>query len=116
MGTVEVDATNAAFSPAGAKITLGARLEAEGIWQNRVLKATKVEIEDSASAQEIEIEAPIEAYTDLSNFVVRGQRCDATLALFTKGTAADLKVGVQVKLRGVVTGSVLIVSRIEVDK
>jgi hypothetical protein len=116
MGTVEVDATNAAFSPAGAKITLGARLEAEGIWQNRVLKATKVEIEDSASAQEIEIEAPIEAYTDLSNFVVRGQRCDATLALFTKGTAADLKVGVQVKLRGVVTGSVLMVSRIEVDK
>jgi hypothetical protein len=116
LGTVDVDASNATFSPANAKITTGTRLEAKGIWQGRVLKATKVEVENEVNAQEIEIEAPIEAYADLSNFVVRGQHCDATLAVISQGTAADLRVGVKVKLKGTVTGNVLMVTQLELDK
>lgn len=116
LGTVEVDASNATFSPADARITTGARLEAQGIWQDRVLKATKVEVEDEINAQEIEIEAPIEAYTDLSNFVVRGQLCDATLAVISEGTAADLGVGVKVHLKGTVSGNVLMVRQLELDQ
>jgi hypothetical protein len=116
LGTVDVDASNATFSPANAKINTGIRLEAKGIWQGRVLKATKVEVEDEVDAQGIEIEAPIEAYTDLSNFVVRGQRCDATLAVISKGAAADLRIGVKVKLKGTVTGNVLMVTQLELDK
>ena len=72
--------------------------------------------EDRATKKAIEIEAPIEAYTSLASFVVRGQRCDATLASMSPGTAADLRVGVKVHLKGTLSGNVLMVTELEVEK
>ena len=115
LGTVEVDAANAVFSPASAKITPGVRLEVDGIWQGRVLKAAKVELEDSSLEPAFEIEAAIDAYTSLGDFVVRGQRCDATLATISHGTAADLRVGVKVHLKGNLSGNVLVVTELELE-
>lgn len=116
LGTVEVDTANATFSPAGGRIMMGGRLEVGGIWQAGVLMAAKVELEDTTSATEIEIEAPIEVYTSLSSFVVRGQLCDATLASMSPGTAAELRVGARVHLKGTLSGNVLMVSELEVEK
>lgn len=114
LGGIEVDASKASLSPATAQITLGARVEVYGIWQQGVLKATKIELEDEQTLHEVEIEAPIEQFTSLANFVVRGQSCDATHATISHGTAADLRVGVKVKVKGAKAGGdVLMVAELE---
>ena len=56
----------------------------------------------------------IEQFTSLADFVVRGQRCDASGAAITQGKASDLKVGVKVKVEGTKAGDVLQVSRLEI--
>jgi hypothetical protein len=65
--------------------------------------------------QEVEMEAPIEQYTSLANFMVRGQRCDATGATISHGTSSDLRIGVRVKLKGTMAGDVLRVTELELD-
>ena len=116
LGAIEVDASSASLSPATAQITLGARVEVYGTWQQGVLQATKVELEDEQTLHEVEIDAVIEQFTSLANFVVRGQRCDATQAIFSHGTAADLRVGVKVKVKGAKAGGdVLMVAELEFD-
>jgi hypothetical protein len=115
LGNVEVDASSASFSRPSAQITVGARIEVNGTWQGLVLKAANVEFEDALTLQEVEMEAPIEQYTSLANFMVRGQRCDATGATISHGTSSDLRIGVRVKLKGTMAGDVLRVTELELD-
>lgn len=115
LGSIEVDTRSAIYSPLGAQITLGARVEVYGTWQQGVIQATKVELEDEQTLHSVEITALIEQYTSLANFVVRGQRCDATNATISHGTAADLGVGVKVKVKGAKAGGdVLVVSELDI--
>ena len=113
LGNIQVDASSASVSPSTAQITTGARVEVEGYVQAGVLKATKVEVENAQTLGEVEIEAPIEQFISLGNFVVRGQRCDATNATISHGTVADLKVGARVHLKGVKAGEVVTVTELE---
>jgi hypothetical protein len=116
LGSVEVDATTAVLSTAGASISVGQRLEVEGTWQGRVLKAAKCSFEDAQEAQTIEIEAKIEQFTSLANFVVRGQRCDGSaVTQIGNGKVSDLKVGVKVHVQGMLMGNVLKLSSIEIN-
>lgn len=116
LGSIEVDARSAVYNPATAQISLGARVEVYGRWQSGVLKATEVELEDAQILHSVEITALIEQYTSLANFVVRGQRCDATNATISHGKAADLRVGVKVKVKGAKAGGdVLVVTELEID-
>jgi hypothetical protein len=115
LGNVEVDASSARFSPSALLVAIGQRLEVEGSWQGRVLKAAKVDMKSAQSLETAEIEAPIEQFTSLANFVLRGQRCDATDATISNGTAAGLKVNVKVKVKGTKAGDVLIVTELEFD-
>ena len=62
-----------------------------------------------------EIDARIEQFTSVANFVVRGQRCNASAAKITKGRVTDLKVGVKVKLKGTKAGDVLMVTELEIS-
>lgn len=117
LGSIEVDTCSAVYSPAGASIAEGARVEVYGSWQAGVLKATKVELENEDSLHAVEIEARIEQYTSLADFVLRGQRCDASSASLSHGTAADLGVGVKVKVKGAKAGGdVLIVTEMEIEQ
>jgi hypothetical protein len=115
LGNIEVDASSASFSRPFAQITVGARIEVNGTWQGLVLKAANVEFEDALTLLEVEMEAPIEQYTSLANFMVRGQRCDATGATISHGTSSDLRVGVKIKLKGTMAGDVLRVTELELD-
>ena len=115
LGNVEVDASSASFSRASAQITVGARIAVNGTWQGQVLKAANVEFEDALTLLEVEMEAPIEQYTSLANFMVRGQRCDATGVAVSQGTLSQLGVGVKVKLKGTMAGDVLRVTELELD-
>lgn len=117
LGSIEVDISSAVYSPAGASIAQGARVEVYGAWQAGVLKATKVELENDDNLHAVEIEARIEQFTSLADFVLRGQRCDASSARLSNGKASDLKVGLKVNLKGAKAGGdVLIVTEMEIGQ
>ncbi|MDD2923946.1 DUF5666 domain-containing protein [Rhodoferax sp.] len=113
MGSFEVDASSAYYQPLNAKISVGARVEVYGSWTNGVLKATKVELEDEQTLDQAEIKGSITSFTSVADFVVRGQRCDASAATFSHGKAVDLKLGAYVKVSGTKAGDVLKVTSVE---
>ncbi|MDD5332693.1 MAG: DUF5666 domain-containing protein [Rhodoferax sp.] len=114
LGTIVVDASQAVYSPANAQLFIGARVEVNGTWRSGVLQATSVALQDEQAQQTLEISGSVETFSSLSNFTVRGQRCDASgLTSFGHGTAADLKVGAKVKLKGSMAGEVLRVTELE---
>jgi Domain of unknown function (DUF5666) len=111
--TVDVGALRAATLPA---IAVGARLEVKGSLQNGVLTATEIELEDDETLEGVEIEARIERYTSLSDFVLRSQRCDASrVTSIENGTVNDLKVGVKIKVKGFKSGDILMVTELEIE-
>ncbi|NDP41004.1 MAG: hypothetical protein GZ093_20165 [Rhodoferax sp.] len=114
LGNIVVDAS--AIAPLNMQIKRGTRVEVHGTWQSGVLKATKVEVEDEQALQSVELKGTVESFKGVADFVVRGQRCDAsglTNADVSHGLLADLKNGVNVKLRGNKAGDVLRVSQLE---
>ena len=115
LGNVEIDASAASISTTAQTLAVGQRIEVHGVWQGSVLKADQLEVESGQKLNEVEIEARIEQFSSLSSFVVRQQRCDASTARFLKGSAADLKVGIKVKLKGTKAGDVLLVTQLEVN-
>lgn len=115
MGSIEVDVSNAIYTPPGAQLTLGARIEIYGNWVSGLLKANEVELEDEQSGHLAEIHGTITSFTSISDFVVRGQRCNAASAEISHGKASDLGVGVTVKVEGTAVGDLLMVSQLEFD-
>jgi hypothetical protein len=112
LGSVEVDGSGLA----PAQVQVGARLEVHGVWKGQVLVARKVEQEDGATHSSAEIEGLIEAFTSVADFVVRGQRCDASAARIEGGRVEDLKVGLKVHVKGSVDGDVLKVTSLEIGR
>ena len=116
LGSIAVDTTTSTVSPAGALIAVGSRVEVYGSWQGGVLKATKVELEDGSILGSVEIKAPFQQFTSLADFVMQGQRCDATGVLLSQATSAALStVGAIFKVKGVKSGDWLKVSEMELD-
>lgn len=116
LGAVEVDASGVVPAASALAYAVGARLEVNGVWQGRVLKATKCQFEDDLGLQEVEIEAKIEQFTSLANFVVRGQRCDGSaVKTIGNGKASDLRVGLKVHVQGTKAGDVVKLTSIEIS-
>ncbi|RUP34958.1 MAG: hypothetical protein EKK45_02370 [Curvibacter sp.] len=114
LGNLAIDARLATLN--GGVIAVGQRVEVEGRWQGGVIMANSVEIESSQSLDSAEIEAKIEEFTSLSNFVVRGQRCDGSgLKEIKGGSVADLKVGLKIHVKGVKQGEILYLTQLEID-
>ena len=111
MGSIEVDV--ATFSASNVQVAVGMRLKVNGTWSGGVLVATQVSLEDDHTL--VEIEAHVDQFTSLANFVMRSQRCDASSAVFTNGTAANLKAGIKIKVKGIKAGDVLNVTSVEFD-
>ncbi len=116
LGDVEVDAASAVFSTPGVPVSVGMRVQVEGGWLGQVLKAVKVEFEGELALDVAEIDGQIQSFTSIANFVIRGQRCNATGATISNGLASDLQVGVKIKVTGNKAGDVLNVTRIEFDR
>ena len=97
-------------------ISVGTRLEVKGSLSAGVLMAKELELEDDDSLKLVEIEARIEQFTSLSNFVLRSQKCDASAVnRIENGSVADLKVGVKIKVKGSKSGDILMVTQLEID-
>lgn len=115
VGRTEVEITPALALAQAAALKLGARVALSGTWQGRLLLATALQVSGPELAQLVVIEARIEQFLGLANFVVRGQRCDASGAsVQITGSLADLRVGVKVSLRGVKNGAVIRVTALEI--
>jgi hypothetical protein len=111
LGSVDVDISRVNMPT----VQVGQRIEVKGIWRGQILEATQVEIEDEESHGSAEIEARIEVFTSVGDFVLRGQRCDASAARFKGGTESDLAVGVRVHVKGTIVGEVLQVSELAIE-
>jgi Domain of unknown function (DUF5666) len=114
LGATEVDISGVTVSPVDAIIAIGKRLEVQGNWGASVLVATKVAVKSEIASQEVEIEAEIEQFTSVANFVVRGQRCDASGLSLTPLQISKLGVNVLVHLEGRKNGDVVRVSELEI--
>jgi hypothetical protein len=115
IGATEIDTKDATVSPIGARIALGKRVEVQGNWSNGILVATKVSVRSASESQEVEMDAVIEEFTSVANFVVRGQRCDASATTRIEGgPISQLKVGSRVHLEGVKNGDVVRVTELEI--
>lgn len=114
LGNVAVDARLATYQ-GGSPLASGMRVTVKGIWQGAVIEATSVEVEDGQSLTGAQIDAPIEEFTSIANFVVRGQRCDGSgVAQIQGGTASDLKRGIKVHVVGVKRGEALYLTKLEI--
>lgn len=98
---IPVDASNVATLPPG--LSLGQRVEVEGVLSAGVLTASSVEIEDDDD--EFEIEGDVtQVDPGMNRFVVRGVTVDHAGATFEDGTAAQLAPGVKVEVKGQLSG------------
>ena len=70
---------------------------------------------DVEELSEVELKGVVEQFRGVADFVVRGQRCNASQAAFGNGKPAQLKVGAKVKLHGRKQGDLLIVTELEFD-
>ena len=111
VGTVEVDAS----ANAGATPVVGQRVEIEGTWAGNVLKVQSLQVRNVEELSEVELKGVVEQFRGVADFVVRGQRCNASQAAFGNGKPAQLKVGAKVKLHGRKQGDLLIVTELEFD-
>jgi hypothetical protein len=120
LGDITVDTRTSVYEPVGAAIVLGARVEVYGHWENGLIKATKVELEDVQSHGEVAIKAPFQQFSSTADFVMQGQRCNATGVVLNARTQAALpRSGVVTsdifKVKGSKNGDWLMVTSLELD-
>lgn len=103
IGMLRVNGANATISPTGAGVGLGARLEVSGALVNGVLLARQIEVEDAHAGAntQLDITGAVTDFQSLSDFEVRGQKCDASygptvsggnLNSLTPGTTVTVRV------------------------
>jgi hypothetical protein len=98
---IPVDANTVATLPWG--LSIGQRVEVEGVLSAGVLIASSVEIEDDDD--EFEIDGVVTRVDSGTNhFVVRNVTVDYAGARFEDGTAAQLAPGVKVEVKGRLSG------------
>lgn len=127
LGTIRIDASATALAASLGNLSLGARLEVYGSWANNILIANNIElksqISNDGSAVEtidtVEIEGTIDGFTSASDFVMRGQRCNAGQATFEHGVVSDLPVAyrnqTRIKVDGHYEGAILMVTKLEFE-
>ena len=127
---VTIDASAATFKDGtAADLKNGAMIEVKGPLSGGIVRATSIEIKSVAvvitppppppppsSGSEFEVKALVTGFVSVSNFMLSGTRIDASAATFERGTAADLRNGVQIEVKGVLTAGVVKASRVRFER
>jgi Domain of unknown function (DUF5666) len=115
-----VDAGAATFPNGNTGLVLGAKVEVKGSARGGVLLAASVEVKGEGDAGEVELHGSIESVdAPAQQFVVRGVRVVWSAATrFDSSTAADIRVGRQVEVKGVLSadGTRVEASEIHVER
>lgn len=99
----------------GTTVKAGDVIEVRGTWNGSTLVANQVEFEGYRDAQmggRNELYGTISAYTSLANFVVNGVSVDASAIQGL--SAALLRIGTYVEVKGALQGSTLKASKLEI--
>ncbi len=126
---VTIDASAATFKDGtAADLKNGAVIEVKGPLSGGIVRATSIEIKSTvvvitppppppppSSGSEFEVTALVTGFVSVSNFMLSGTRIDASAATFERGTAADLRNGVQVEVKGILTAGVVKASRVRFE-
>ena len=103
-----------------AQLIVGAKVEVHGVLVAGKFVASLVHIEDAASSTtalgQAEIKGVISAFVSLSNFLVAGQKIDASTALIEDGTVASLINGATVEVNGTMVVGVIKATRVELKR
>jgi hypothetical protein len=100
VGTITVNATGAAKSGSNQAIIEGIVLEVSGVMQSGVLIANELRVQSPNEVMQVEITGTVDSFNSVSDFTVRGQKCDASNAVLQSGLLANLQVGTKVHLSG----------------
>lgn len=104
MGAVLVDTTHAVVTPPGQTPVVDSLVEVNGVMRSGVLVAATLEFRTPSEASQVDITGTIESFNSVMDFVVRGQRCDASKANILSGTLAELREGLKVRVVGSSSG------------
>jgi Domain of unknown function (DUF5666) len=105
-----------------AQLVVGTEVEVHGMLVSGKFVASLVHIEDADNAAPVsalgqaEIKGVISAFVSLSNFLVAGQKVDASSALIEDGTVASLVNGATVEVNGTVVAGVIKATRVELKR
>ncbi|MDH5287934.1 MAG: DUF5666 domain-containing protein [Betaproteobacteria bacterium] len=115
-GTQYADASSAPVAGFGlASIAVGDRLVVRAQRHATGLVATRVERRDRSAppaGTPIRVEGVVSAFVSTANFVVGAQKVNAGSAHFENGPATELRDGRRVEAEGVLSGDVLLATRI----
>ncbi|MEQ1595868.1 MAG: DUF5666 domain-containing protein [Casimicrobium sp.] len=122
VGGQVVDASGAVFEDGtAADVANGAVVEVHGRIVAGVLVASRVEIKSGNTSPppgagvEFEEEGAISDFVSVASFKLAGVLIDASTANFERGTAANLRNGVLVEIKGVLTNGVVKATRVRFE-
>ncbi len=84
----------------GATLSVGTRVSVRGRMRGGILEVDQLAVIASGQRIEYRVEGPITAMASVADFTVRGERIDASQAVFSNGSAASLVPGQRVRVRG----------------
>ncbi|MBL8309089.1 MAG: hypothetical protein JNL19_01575 [Burkholderiales bacterium] len=125
---VLVDASAATFVDGVASgLRNGVVVEVNGTLINGVVRASRVEFKATSVAPpvnpstptdgtEFEATSAVSSYVSIASFVVGAATIDASSASFERGTAADLRNGALVQVKGVYRGGKVIANRVRFER
>lgn len=96
-------------------IAQGAKVAVKGTFSAGLLRATSLNVDDESVVHEVEIEARISDFKSIADFVLRGQRCDASTAPMSDSVRSRLRDGVKVKIHGRKRGEFVAVEELEIS-
>ena len=107
---IEVDASP--VSSAAGNIAAGTRVRVRGRMRSEILTADAIDIIDQAAQTGFVVDGEVTALTSLAAFEVRGERIDATQALFSGGNFSNLANGRRVRVKGIAGPGKLVASEV----
>jgi hypothetical protein len=116
LGAQKVDASNARFEHgASGALANGIAIRVEGVVINGVLVATEVKLPEGTSSMIDEIKGFVTAIGSGGNLFVNGVAVDASKAILTGGTLAQLVIGVEVEMHGNFVNSVFVATTLHIE-
>lgn len=111
---VEVDASQATFSPGPFYLAPGIHVVVDGVWESGQLKASNVTYRDANDLALVEITGKVHKFESLRKFYVRNTECDASvISNLDEATLTRLKEGASVKILGTKAGHTIKVYHLE---
>jgi hypothetical protein len=111
-----VDASSATFSNGTVSdLTNGRTVSVQGVIQSGALIAQSVSFAQPPVTTTLDIQGQISNFAGLSNFVVAGQRVNASQASISNGSASDLANGRQVEVKGTLQNGVLMATSVQIQ-